>query len=111
MSFDARMLEPITLDAVKAKSLAQHMRLGDGTHFNHDVSAHQRLAVLGEHVGASFNHGALLPDPALLQDSLLELAAYALTWVELIDKKNPCECAQGVDPCPFHGPIPGRVIQ
>jgi hypothetical protein len=86
MTFKARLLEGLTLDAVKAKSLAQHLRLGEtNTHFNPEVSTAQRLAVLGEYVGASFKYGALDIDVPRLQDALLELAAYAATWAELLD--------------------------
>jgi len=89
-TFNARMLEGLTLDAVKAKSLAQHMRLGEASsHFNAEVSATQRLAVLGEHLGAAFRYGALDLDTPRLQDSLLELAAFAATWAELMDTQQP----------------------
>jgi len=88
-TFNARMLEGLTLDAVKAKSLAQHMRLGEAnSHFNPEVSAAQRLATLGECVGAAFKYGALEPNNPMLQDHLLALAAYAATWAELLDKEN-----------------------
>jgi len=88
-TFNARMVEGLTLDAVKAKSLAQHMRLGEAnSHFNPEVSTAQRLAMLGECVGASFKYGALNSDPVRLQDALLELAAYAATWAEMLDKEH-----------------------
>lgn len=89
--FKARMLQPLTLDAVKAKSLAQDMRLRDKSHSELSTSTMQRLATLGETVGACFNHGALVSDPVRLQDQLLELAAFALTWAELLDIV-PCRC-------------------
>jgi hypothetical protein len=97
MTFNARMLEGLTLDAVKAKSLAQHMRLGEAkSHFNPEVPTAQRLAMLGECVGASFKYGALDRDVPRLQDSLLELAAYAATWAELLDTNQPSLDLSGV---------------
>lgn len=109
--FKARMLQPLTLDAVKAKSLAQDMRLKDKSHFNVSVSAMQRLATLGETVGACFNHGALVPDPVRLQDQLLELAAFALIWAELLDIA-PCRCPEIGVVCWRHIELnPGGVVQ
>src|SRR5688572_17091630 len=96
MTFNPKMLEAVTLDAVKAKSLAQHMREGTGSHFNPEVTVLQRLAVLGDQIGAVFKATTidLVPgrDVANIQDALLEVAATALTWVEVMDKSAVCTC-------------------
>jgi len=100
-----KQLQALTLDAIKAKSIAQHLQLGETkSHFNPDVTAMQRLATLGEHVGAAFNYGLMVPDAARLQDTLLEIAAMAATWAELIDTAW-CSCsddARIANPCKRH---------
>lgn len=87
MSGKVRMLQDLTLDAVKAESIAHHLQRGDRSHFNPDVSANHRLAVLGEMVGSIFQATAIVPDPAKLQRMLLELASISAIWAELIDTK------------------------
>ena len=92
MTFKARMLDALTLDAVKAKSLSQHLRLGEArSHFNPEVSAMQRLAALGDGIGDSFKYGAMDRDASRLQDTLLALAATALIWAELLDQVSRTE--------------------
>ena len=89
MSFNARMLEGLTLEAIKAKSIAHNIRLGEAkSHFNPDVSAIARLAVLGEYASEIFHYGAVVPDLPKLQDALLELAAVAAIWAEKLDVPN-----------------------
>lgn len=111
MSFEARMLQPLTLDAVKAKSLAQHMRLGEAnTHFNTEVSWLQRIAALTEHATAIFHHGILLPDVFRLQDSLLELSATSATWAEVLDIAA-CRCPEIGKVCWRHVELKSGGVQ
>lgn len=83
-------LEPLTLDAVMAESIAHHLRNGaERSHFNPEVSALQRVATLGEQyskviVAAMGNPE--VSDTYELQKALITLAATALIWTELLDK-------------------------
>jgi hypothetical protein len=89
MSFEAPMLEPLTLDAVKAKAIAHHMQTGpERSHFNQEVSTQQRLATLGEQVGAAFKAGLLDNNKPALHDHLLTIAAVSLIWAEILDKQG-----------------------
>lgn len=86
-----RMLEALTLDSVKAKSIAHHLRLGDhDSHFNSGVSALQRLATIGDQVANVFREACTDreagTDTYALQQALLELATTALIWTEVLDK-------------------------
>ena len=79
-------LEYLTLDAVKAASIAHHLQRGERSHFNSEVSDTQRLAELGDLIGKVFESAALAPDSAKLQQALLWLSATSAIWVEQIDK-------------------------
>jgi hypothetical protein len=79
------MLQTLTIQAVKATSIAHHLQRGEMSHFNTELSDTQRLAELGELLGKVFDAAAVAPDPAKLQQALLWLAATAAIWAELID--------------------------
>lgn len=80
-----KALDYLTLDAVKAASIAHHLQRGASTHFNPEVSVTQRLAELGDLLGKIFVSSALEPDFAKLQQELLWMAATAAIWAEHID--------------------------
>lgn len=85
-----RMLQPLTLDAVNAESIAQHLRRGRVSHFSPEVQWTERLAVLGTEMqdifkAALINHRGPGDDTTVLQKNLLSLAATALMWVEVLD--------------------------
>lgn len=83
-----RVLEGLTLDAVKATSIAHHLQRGERSHFNPEVSDMQRLAELGDLLVKVFESAALAPDTAKLQQDLLWLSATSAIWAERIDKQG-----------------------
>ena len=89
----SRSLEYLTLSAVQAASIAHHASYGMRSHFNPDVSVVQRLATLGDQISNVFREAAdvereVSTDSVALQKNLIELAATALIWAELLDKHD-----------------------
>ena len=109
-----RMLEELTLEAVKVRSIVHDMQRGEkGTHFNPYVTWMQRLATLGDEIGLVFKAATIDrvagTDTTELQAALISLAADALTWAEVLDKHDMCTCPwvramslAKADPCPLH---------
>lgn len=83
-------LSPLTLDAVQAESLRAHLKHGDKSLLNPDMSMVEKLAALVEEVGEVAR--ALTYDARTDQDhlvkELIQVASVALTWVESIEGKN-----------------------
>lgn len=97
-----KMLEELTLDSAKAKSIAHHLRMGDKSHFNPNVTKFKRLADLGEQLRLVFIAAVVEreagTDAVELQHNLLDLAAIALIWAEVLDKhaRTPMPVPGGV---------------
>lgn len=88
-----RLLDELTIDLVRSKTIRHDMqRFPADSHLNENVSIFSRLAALGLALGNTFD-AALADreqlDKELLQDALIDLAAYTTMWIDVL---NRCTC-------------------
>lgn len=83
-----RMISPLTLDAVRAKALRE-LLLFNGSIYNPTLPDMQRMTMIARRftrVIEAFSAPVSYSTARAKCDALLELAATALTWVEVIDE-------------------------
>lgn len=87
-----RLLAPLTLDAVKAESIALDLRLMRGkSPFDTSLSGLHRMAELAEQLGVVFKEATAQlgdrpsADPVVLSKNLITLAALSLAWSQVLD--------------------------
>lgn len=86
-----RVLAPLTLDAVRAESIALDLRMMRGqSPFDPTLSGIHRVSALNDQLTLVFKEAFVTDntDPVVLSKNLITLAALALAWAEMLDKEG-----------------------
>lgn len=85
-----RALSPLTLDAVKAESIALDLRMVRGqSPFDPTLSEGVRISTLNDQLSVVFKEAFLYDgDPVILSKNLITLAAHALAWAQVLDNSG-----------------------
>lgn len=86
-----RALAPLTLDAVRAESIALDLRMVRGqSPFDPTLSEGLRLCTLNDQLSIVFKEAFASneTDPVTLSKNLITLAAHALAWAQVLDNSG-----------------------